>query len=230
METILRGRDPSEVIPFDWSAPVLYYPVRHHSPTCAWHLERAIRQYRPELILIEGPENANSLIPILASPDTRAPVALYYSYWDDAGLLRTGEDPAGGDAPRETASCYYPFLDQSPELAALRLAEQLDIPARFMDLPYGEILAATRSGSGLRAEADTVSYTDDRRLSPELLWDRVCEQTGTRSFEEFWEKYYECRGLSLSTEEFVRQMNAWCLLARENTPPGGAAGRWLSGP
>ena len=145
-------------------------------------------------------------------------MALYYSYRDDAGLLRTGEDPAGGDAPRETASCYYPFLDQSPELAALRLAEQLDIPARFMDLPYGEILAATRSGSGLRAEADTVSYTDDRRLSPELLWDRVCEQTGTRSFEEFWEKYYECRGLSLSTEEFVRQMNAWCLLARENTP------------
>lgn len=46
----------------------------------------------------------------------------------------------------------------------------------------------------------------------------MCEQTGTRSFEEFWEKYYECRGLSLSTEEFVRQMNAWCLLARENTP------------
>ena len=81
-----------------------------------------------------------------------------------------------------------------------------------------EILAATRSGSGLRAEADTVSYTDDSRLSPELLWDRVCEQTGTRSFEEFWEKYYECRGLALSTEEFVRQVNAWCLLARENTP------------
>ena len=106
METILRGRDPSEVIPFDWSAPVLYYPVRHHSPSCAWHLERAIRQYRPELILIEGPENANSLIPILASPDTRAPVALYYSYRDDAGLLRTGEDPAGGDAPRETCLLY----------------------------------------------------------------------------------------------------------------------------
>lgn len=169
METILRGRDPSEVIPFDWSAPALYFPVRHHSPACAWHLERAIRQYRPELILIEGPENANSLIPILASPDTEAPVALYYSYRDDAGLLRMGAEQTGEDAPRETASCYYPFLDQSPELAALRLAEQLGIPARFMDLPYGEILAATRSGSGLRAEADTVSYTDDSRLSPELL-------------------------------------------------------------
>ena len=158
METILRGRDPSEVIPFDWSAPVLYYPVRHHSPACAWHLERAIRQYRPELILIEGPENANSLIPILASPDTRAPVALYCSYWDDAGLLRTGEDPAGGDAPRETASCYYPFLDQSPELAALRLAEQLDIPARFMDLPYGEILAAPACGR--RRTRSAIPMTD----------------------------------------------------------------------
>ena len=218
METILRGGDPSEVIPFDWSAPVLYYPVRHHSPVCAWHLEHTVRRYRPELILVEGPENANDLIPILASPDTKAPVALYYSYRDDAGLLSGGEETQAGDAPQESASCYYLFLDQSPELAALRLAEELGVPARFMDLPYGEILAATCSGSGLRAERDTVSYISDRYLSPDLLWKRVCEKTGTRDFEEFWERYYECRGFLLSTEEFVRQMNAWCLLARDNTP------------
>ena len=42
METVLRGRDAAEVIPFDYDAPVLYYPVRHHSPACAWHLERAM--------------------------------------------------------------------------------------------------------------------------------------------------------------------------------------------
>ena len=107
METILRGRDPSEVIPFDWSAPALYFPVRHHSPACAWHLERAIRQYRPELILIEGPENANSLIPILASPDTEAPVALYYSYRDDAG-----GGPPGGGAPRGLAPPGPPAPDK----------------------------------------------------------------------------------------------------------------------
>lgn len=212
METVLRGGDRAEVIPFDYGAPVLYYPVRHHSPACAWHLERAMERYRPKLVLVEGPENANDLIPILASPRTRAPVALYYTYRDDKALLRA-EDP-----PAECGACYYPFLDQSPELAALRLAERLGIPARFIDLPYGEILAATRRGAGLRREETSVSYASDRSLSPALLWQRVCEKTGTRDFEEFWERCYESRGLTLPTEEFVRQVNAWCLLARENTP------------
>ena len=217
MGTVLPGREAAEVIPFDYDAPVLYYPVRHHSPACAWHLERAMERYRPELVLVEGPENANDLIPILASPETRAPVALYYAYRDDAGLLRAGEPPEEA-LPPEHHACYYPFLDQSPELAALRLAERLGIPARFIDLPYGEILAATRAGSGLRSEELAVSYASDRYLSPALLWQKVCEKTGVRDFEEFWETYYESRGLAMSTGEFVRQINAWCLLARENTP------------
>ena len=217
METVLRGRQAAEVIPFDYDAPVLYYPVRHHSPVCAWHLERAMERYQPELVLVEGPENANDLISILASPDTKAPVALYYAYRDDAGILRDAELPEN-ELPAENYACYYPFLDQSPELAALRLAERLGIPAQFMDLPYGEILAATQAGAGLRREEATVSYASDSFLAPELLWKKVCERTGTRDFEEFWERYYESRGLSLSTEEFVRQVNAWCLLARENTP------------
>lgn len=88
MGTVLPGGEAAEVIPFDYDAPVLYYPVRHHSPACAWHLERAMERYRPELVLVEGPENANDLISILASPETRAPVVLYYAYRDDAGLLR----------------------------------------------------------------------------------------------------------------------------------------------
>ena len=217
METVLRGRDAAEVIPFDYDAPVLYYPVRHHSPACAWHLEQAMERYRPELVLVEGPENANDLIPILANPETHAPVALYYAYRDDANLLGTAE-PAEDTMPPENHACYYPFLDQSPELAALRLAERLGIPARFIDLPYGEILVATRSGAGLRKEAAAASYANDSVLAPEQLWKRVCEKTGTRDFEEFWERCYESRGFSLSTAEFVRQINAWCLLARENTP------------
>lgn len=221
METVLRGRKTAEVIPFDYDAPVLYYPVRHHSPVCAWHLEQATERYKPELILVEGPENANDLIPILASPETEAPVALYYAYRDDAGLLNAAEQTEKQEKdglPAESCACYYPLLDQSPELVALRLAERLKIPARFIDLPYGEILIATQAGTGLRKEETTVSYADDSFLAPELLWKNVCEKTGTRDFEEFWEKYYESRGLSLSTEEFVRQVNTWCLLARENTP------------
>ena len=77
MEAVLRGEKPSEVIPFDLDAPVLYFPIRHHSPACAWHLERIIARYRPDCILVEGPENANALIDVLTDPETYAPVAFY---------------------------------------------------------------------------------------------------------------------------------------------------------
>lgn len=79
MEAVLRGEKPSEVIPFDLKGPVLYYPIRHHSPVCAWHLERTIERYRPDCILVEGPENANDLVDLLTDPGTQAPVAFYYA-------------------------------------------------------------------------------------------------------------------------------------------------------
>ena len=44
------------------------------------------------------------------------------------------------------------------------------------------------------------------------------EKAGLRSFEEFWEKYFETAGLDLSYEAFVRQMNTYCFLSRQNTP------------
>ena len=218
MDQILRGKEPSEVIPFGWEDPVLYYPVRHHSPACAWHLQRVIQRYRPDCILIEGPEDAGPLLPLLADPLTQAPVALYCSYRDDARLLETpeeGDDPA---APVGTYACYYPFLDQSPELAAIRAAAALGVPAQFIDLPYAENLLATRAGRALRQEGRPENYLNDHYLWQNAFWQRVCEKTGMRSFEEFWEKYYETAGFAMSDEAFVRQMNAWCVLARQATP------------
>ena len=115
MEELLRGAQAAEIIPFDFSAPCLYFPVRHHSPACAFHLRRAIGRYRPDCILVEGPENANPLIPVLADPEGHPPLALYYSYRDSAGLL---------SEEKESYKCYYPFLDCSPEYIALREAAE----------------------------------------------------------------------------------------------------------
>lgn len=213
MEALLRGERPTEVIPFSLEAPVLYYPVRHHSPACAWHLERVVERYEPDCILVEGPENANDLIPILTHPDTKAPVALYYAYRDEAGLLAREE----GTEP-ESCRCYYPFLDHSPELAALRAAAARGIPGRFIDLPYGDILLATREARGLRAREEKLSYASDRYLTASRFQELLCEKTGLRSFEEFWEKYFETAGMYQTDEAFVRQVNAYCLLSRQNTP------------
>lgn len=37
--------------------PVTFFPIRHHSPACSWHLQNLIRQQKPHLIMIEGPQN-----------------------------------------------------------------------------------------------------------------------------------------------------------------------------
>ena len=59
MDRISGYSQVSEIIPFDYSQPFLLFPVRHHSPVCSWQLIRAIKEYQPDVILIEGPENAN---------------------------------------------------------------------------------------------------------------------------------------------------------------------------
>ena len=211
MEEVLRGKKPSEVIPFDWDAPVFYYPIRHHSPVCSWHLERIIARYRPDCILVEGPENANSLVDVLTDPDTVAPVAFYYACRDEGKNLSDSEEPGFW-------RCYYPFLNTSPELVALRAARTLGIPGRFIDLSYAQILLETREARGLRSSEEKLSYAADRYLAHSRFQKLLCEKAGVRDFEEFWEKYFEVEGIALTEEAFVNLMNTYCCLTREDTP------------
>lgn len=220
MEQLLRSQEvpavtgdqgveiPPELL-YNVEHSVLYFPVRHHSPACSFHLEKAAAEYKPDLILIEGPENAGNLISVLLHEDTKPPLALYYAYRDRAGLVTEKK----GDY-----KCYYPFLDCSPELTALRQAKDNGIPARFIDLSYGEILIGTASGKGIRREGNKQTYNDDYLLSRSRYLALLCEKTGLRDFEELWEKYFEIQGLTEATADFVRQMLTYCILSRKNTP------------
>ncbi len=220
MEQLLRSEEvpavtgdqgveiPPELL-YNVEHSVLYFPVRHHSPACSFHLEKAAEDYKPDLILIEGPENAGNLISVLLHEDTKPPLALYYAYRDRAGLVTEKK----GDY-----KCYYPFLDCSPELTALRQAKDNGIPARFIDLSYGEILIGTASGKGIRREGNKQTYNDDYLLSRSRYLALLCEKTGLRDFEELWEKYFELQGLTEATADFVRQMLTYCILSRKNTP------------
>lgn len=200
MEKILRSQEMAEII---------LLPVRHHSPACAFHVSRAIEEIRPCAILVEGPDNANPLIPVMVHQDTEAPFAIYYSCNDESGLI-SGE--------KERYKCYYPFLDYSPELAALREGHRLGIRTAFIDLPYGDILAASEKGRGLlNREEEKNNYNDDYLLSRNEYWKQLCEKTGLRSFDEFWEKYFELNGLTQTEQVWFSNLLTYCALARENT-------------
>lgn len=200
METILRSQEMAEI---------KLLPVRHHSPACARQVQRMIEKWRPQAVLIEGPDTACPLIPAMIDPATKAPFAVYYSYDDTAGAV--SED-------KEKYRCYYPFLDYSPELAALRTGNAQGAQVAFIDLPYGDILAASQEGKGMRQEGDKSNYNDDYLLSRNTYLQRLCEKTGLRSFDEFWEKYFELEGLMQDGETWFGNLLTYCRQARESTP------------
>jgi hypothetical protein len=110
---------------------VTIFGIRHHGPGSARSLRRALEQLRPDIVLVEGPPDAESMIPLLAHPDMRPPVALLIY---------------APDAPRRAV--YYPFALFSPEWQALSYALSVGIPARFMDLPQAHQLGTGESGLG----------------------------------------------------------------------------------
>lgn len=210
MERVLRGEEISRLMDAacNLNGEVFYFPVRHHSPACSLHLKKVIASYQPDCILIEGPENANDLTDDMTDPATQAPFCIYYSYRDKKGLI----DENKGDY-----RCYYPFLDTSPELVALREGRAEGIPTRFMDLPFEEILIAEKEGTGLRKQDEKNSYNDDAYLSENAFIRGVVERSGFRCFDEFWERHFEMQGMIGETEEFLADVLHYCVLSRANT-------------
>ncbi len=88
--TTNTGIDPAEIarrVDAVLGEPLYWFPVRHHSPTTARHLRAAINARKPKIVFIEGPFEANDLIPHITDAGTAPPVAIYSSYRDDNNVL-----------------------------------------------------------------------------------------------------------------------------------------------
>ena len=210
MKQLLQENKIADLIDLNINNQVLLFPIRHHSPVCSYQLHRMIEIYQPEIILIESPENANDLIPVLTSEKTILPIAIYYFYKDKKKYINENT---------QDYHCYYPFLYASPEYQAMKQAKSLNIPVEFIDLPYSEILIHTRDSKGLRAVQEKHNYANDNYLVKSKFYDKLCEKTNLRNFDEFWEKYFEIAGLRLSPENFIKQMYVYCILTRKSTSP-----------
>lgn len=100
------------------------FGIRHHGPGSARSLCQALTQLQPDIVLVEGPPDAEAVLPLLAHRQMRPPVALLIYSSDD---LRQ--------------AVYYPFAVFSPEWQAIHYALTQQIPVRFMDLPQTHRLA-----------------------------------------------------------------------------------------
>ena len=109
--------------------------IRHHGPGSARSVLKALADVRPDLILVEGPPDAQELLPLAADAGMKPPVAL---------LLYDPTEPR--------RAVYYPFAEFSPEWQAIGYGLANGIPVRFMDLPQAIRLA-------LEIEAETTAET-----------------------------------------------------------------------
>lgn len=100
------------------------FGIRHHGPGSARSLADALAALQPDCLLIEGPPDADVLIPLAAGEGMNPPVAL--------PVYRT-------DQPRDCA--FFPFAGFSPEWVAIRHALEREVPVRFIDLPHAIQLA-----------------------------------------------------------------------------------------
>ncbi|MBB6421287.1 DUF5682 family protein [Streptomyces sp. AK010] len=168
------------------AGPVLL-GVRHHGPGSARAVRAALEEVRPRVVLIEGPPEADALIPLAADEEMRPPVALLAHAVDEPGR-----------------SAFWPLAGFSPEWVALHWALDHDVPARFIDLPATHTLAwgsqedAQAPEGGRPPDAETATVEGDTGPGPAALWIdplRVLAETaGYDAPERWWEDVVEHRG------------------------------------
>jgi hypothetical protein len=184
------------------------FGIRHHGPGSARSLCRALTQLQPDIVLVEGPTDAEAVLPLLIDPQMRPPVALLvYS-------------PAN---PQQAA--YYPFAVFSPEWQAIHYGLTQQIPVRFMDLPQAHrlVMGMEDKEQGLVNEEQPLG--DGEKEETELLpqppipnsyddpLSLLAQAAGYSDGERWWEHLVEQR--QDSTELFAAILEAMTVLRSE---------------
>ncbi|GAA2056489.1 DUF5682 family protein [Catenulispora yoronensis] len=198
--------------------------IRHHGPGSARAVAAALAELRPDAILIEGPPEADALIPLAAHPSMRPPVALLV--YADADPSRAG---------------FWPFAEFSPEWIALRAGVGSGVPVRFIDLPVSYRFAQVPEGEqaedggedqGRGAEHDDAedqSHDEQRRgEEPHILEAKhrtdpiaaLAEAAGYDDPERWWEDVVEQRadGTFTALDSFAAIADAMAAV-RDFAPP-----------
>ncbi|WP_019499296.1 DUF5682 family protein [Pseudanabaena sp. PCC 6802] len=182
------------------------FGIRHHGPGSARSLVYALEQLQPDAILVEGPPEAQPILPLLTHADMKPPVALLIY------------------APEQLQQAvYYPFAIFSPEWQALHYGLTRNIPVRFIDLPQIHRLAIANSQLPTSNSLDPADLPNPSTLesppdNPERAIAQdplkyLAEAAGFNDGERWWEYMVEHR--RDSTDLFAGILEAMTALRQE---------------
>ena len=173
---------------------ITVFGIRHHGPGSARSLCEALRAQNPDVILIEGPPDANDLIALAGDAQMSPPVAL---------LIYLPNEPK--------RAVYYPFAEFSPEWQAIQYGLAQHLPVRFIDLPQSYQFALDSDiESDIESDPPEPDSPTEIRRDP-LRW--IAELSGYSDSERWWDQMIEQR--RDSTEWFKAIMELMSALREE---------------
>ena len=189
----------------------LLFGVRHFSPAGAWHLERFLDKYDPEIVLIEGPSDATELIREFTMPGVTPPVAL---------LCYTSNVPVH--------SIVYPFAIYSPEYRAITWAKEHNKPCRFIDLPSDikaplyrlkelEMIDFNKKRGDTAEPEQGFSNRMEYYAFNNRLYSETAKLGGEEDYETYWERIFEhnmepdayARAISVESSGMREMTSVW---------------------
>ncbi len=156
--------------------------IRHHGPGSAKNVKAFLEEIKPDIILVEGPPEADDILQWVAKKELKPPVAI---------LAYQIESPQ--------QSVFYPFAEFSPEWQAVLYAKHNNIHVRFMDLPMAHQFALQNEKKKDLEVPPALNNSNDEieeAISETTSHDAVtylANAAGYDDGEEWWEHMFEYR-------------------------------------
>lgn len=192
--------------------------IRHHGPGSARNVREYLERVKPDIILLEGPPEAEAILKWANHAEMKPPVAIL-AYIPD----------------HLQKSVFYPFAAFSPEWQAIQYALKNNIPLRFIDLPVAHALAIELETEA--KEKTEAEITDESEVTEEELvletemadeaeaavaverdpFIHLARIAGYDDGEKWWENHFEHRSGHESAFEAVNE--AVSALRENNAKP-----------
>ena len=201
--------------------PIHILGIRHHGPGSAKNVKEYLEQVKPDIVLVEGPPEANDLLQWAGHAELKPPVSILIYNPDQL-----------------KQALFYPFAQFSPEWQAIQYANKNNVPVRFMDLPVyhyfgikyskektAEVTVETRQDID---EENTSVEIEENEQKEELLNDTIPKEeiysdpisqlaiaAGFQDGEAWWERQIE---YSKNTSEIFTGINEAMSALRQHYP------------
>ncbi|MBC8110792.1 MAG: hypothetical protein H7Y04_07010 [Verrucomicrobia bacterium] len=204
--------------------------IRHHGVGSAKNVLESLKKIQPDMVLVEGPPELDTVIPYVTHKEMKPPVAV---------LAYNEKTPS--------QAVFYPFAKFSPEWQAISYALQQKITVRMMDLPTGisfgmELKRKVEAEKALETQAidekaiaeaiklteELAETTEENSASenpenepPETYQDPIgylAKVAGYDDGEHWWEHHFEQKFIKNATEDHFEAVILTMETLREHVP------------